>query len=276
MAETYRYAYFAEEKLLNSLSVYNTGYEKCHPGYQWGPGVRDHYLIHHIIRGRGCYTTQGKTWHLRKGDTFLLFPDVESCYRADDEEPWEYAWVGFAGNDAYSMIAHTDFSMEYLVQNHSEISEELFEKIRTVYESNGNTFQDAVSMTGGLYTLMGFLIRHSSGGKKREDFQADYVNRAMQYIAEKYSYPISVEDIALFTGVSRSYLYRLFRNSIRQSPKEYLLEYRIRQACHLLTRTNYPVQSIAHSVGFEDNLYFSKVFKKYMECTPSEYRSRHH
>lgn len=273
MADTYRYAYFATDKLLNSLSVYNAGYEKCHPGYQWGPGVRDHYLIHHIIRGKGSYTIEGRTYYLGTGDTFLLFPGVESCYRADEKNPWEYAWVGFAGNDAYSMIANTGFSKENPVFNQPEISSELFQKIRAVYEANGNTFRDAVSMTGALYSLMGFLMKHSAEKEQPKNPQVHYVERAVQYIAEQYSYPITVEDVAIYTGVSRSYLFRLFREKMKQSPKEYLLEYRIRQACQLLNQTDLPVGSIAHSVGFEDNLYFSKVFRKYKSCTPSEYRS---
>ena len=103
---------------------------------------------------------------------------------------------------------------------------------------------------------------------------AHYVERARQYIAEKYSYPITIEDVATYTGVSRSYLFRLFRKIIKQSPKEYLLEYRIGQACLLLNQTDLPVGSIAHSVGFEDSLYFSKVFKKNKQCTPTEYRNQ--
>jgi len=273
MAATYKYAYFAKDRLLNSLSVYNAGYEKCHPGYQWGPGVRDHYLIHHIICGRGCYTINGKKYHLKAGDTFLLFPNVESSYRADEQDPWEYAWVGFAGTDAYTMIAGTDFREENPVLDQGNISEELFQKIWEIYEANGNTFRDAVAMTGALYTLMGFLMEHSRGAEKRGNPQSDYVERARQYIAEQYSYPITVEDVAVYTGVSRSYLFRLFRSVMHQSPKDYLLEYRIRQACLLLNHTELPVGSIAHSVGFGDNLYFSKVFKKYKSYTPSEYRS---
>lgn len=272
MADTYKYEYYATDKLLNSLSVYNTGYEKCHPGYQWGPGIRDHYLIHHVIRGKGSYVIEGRMYHLNAGDTFLLFPNVESSYRADEEEPWEYAWVGFAGTDAYSMIANTDFSKENPVLDQRQISDELFRKIQAVYNANGNTFRDAVAMTGALYSLMGFLMHHSKGEGKSDNLQQHYVERARQYIAEQYSYPITVEDVAVYTGISRSYLFRLFRTMMKQSPKEYLLEYRIRQACQLLNHTELPVGSIAHSVGFEDNLYFSKVFKKYKNCTPSEYR----
>lgn len=273
MEDTYRYAYFAADKLLDSLYVHNAGYEKCHPGYQWGPGVRDHYLIHHIIRGKGSYTTGTRTYHLKAGDTFLLFPNVESCYRADTDDPWEYAWVGFAGNDAYSMITNTDFTMETPVLNQMDISPELSRKLRAIYEVNGNTFEDAVSMTGALYSMMGFLMKHSVKKEKNGNHQFDYVERARKYMEEKYSYPITVEDVAAYTGISRSYLFRLFSSVEHRSPKEYLLDCRIRQACRLLKQTDLSVQSIAHSVGFEDNLYFSKVFKKRKSCTPSEYRN---
>lgn len=102
-----------------------------------------------------------------------------------------------------------------------------------------------------------------------------YVERAKDYIASSYSYPITVEDVADYTGISRSYLFRAFQAYQKQSPKEYLTEYRIRQACHLLRETGLSVASIAYSVGFEDNLYFSKAFKKKMQMSPSQYRKNH-
>ena len=58
--ETYKYSYKVQEKLLSSLCVYNVGYQKCEPNYQWGPGIRDHYLIHHVICGCGYYAVHGR------------------------------------------------------------------------------------------------------------------------------------------------------------------------------------------------------------------------
>ena len=49
MNENYKNSYKSTEKELVSLAVYNVGYQKCNPKYQWGPGIRDHYLIDHII-----------------------------------------------------------------------------------------------------------------------------------------------------------------------------------------------------------------------------------
>lgn len=274
MADTYKYSYTVNEKLLSSLSVYNVGHQRCTPGYQWGPGVRDHYLIHHVINGKGTYEIEGKIWRLKKGDTFLVYPEMEVSYRADDEKPWEYAWVGFAGNDAGSLLANTDFTVKSPVLAQAEISHDIRQGIMKVYEYKGNGFCDAVSMTGALYALMSVLMRHSENVTIQRNPQVEYVDRAVQYIAERYSYPISVEDVADYTGVSRSHLFRLFRQEMQISPKDYLTDYRISQARRLLRETGLSVAAIAHSVGFEDNLYFSKAFKRVEGRTPTEYRGK--
>ena len=81
-----------------------------------------------------------------------------------------------------------------------------------------------------------------------------------------------MEDVAAYVGISRSHLFRSFQTYLGKSPKEYLSEYRIKQACHLLKETDLSVSAIAYSVGFENNLYFSKAFKKQKRVSPSEYR----
>lgn len=271
--ETYLNSYIAEGKLLNSLSVNNVGSQKCKPGFKVGPGVRDHYLIHHVLSGKGRFDFRGKTYYLKSGDTFLIYPNMEVCYQADEEEPWEYTWVGFTGADALYLLNHTAFSEDSPVLAQADISRQIEEKIRRVYEAKGNRFYDAVSMTGALYSMMAMLMENAGESGRRGAREA-YVERAIRYIAEHYSYPITVEDIAGYTGVCRSYLYRMFRGVMKMPPKDYLEEYRINQACQLLEETDITVAAVAHSVGYEDNLYFSKVFKKCRGQSPSEYRRK--
>ena len=103
MNQNYKNSYKVTEKELVSLSVYNVGFQKCDPLYQWGPGIRDHYLIHYIISGKGYYKIKNTTFTLQTGDSFLVYPNTEVLYFADETDPWEYAWVGFTGSDA-SMI----------------------------------------------------------------------------------------------------------------------------------------------------------------------------
>ncbi|MBQ5783001.1 MAG: helix-turn-helix transcriptional regulator, partial [Oscillospiraceae bacterium] len=72
-------------------------------------------------------------------------------------------------------------------------------------------------------------------------------------------------------GISRSHLYRVFISNLNQSPIDYLTEYRINEACNLIKNTTLSISEIAVSVGFFDQFYFSRVFKKIKKVPPSKY-----
>ena len=73
MNDQYKNSYKATAKELVSLSVYNVGYQLCDAGYQWGPGIRDHYLIHYVISGKGTYEVNNETHFLSAEDAFLVY-----------------------------------------------------------------------------------------------------------------------------------------------------------------------------------------------------------
>lgn len=101
-----------------------------------------------------------------------------------------------------------------------------------------------------------------------------YVEDSLQYIENNYDHSFSIQEIADSLGLERTYLYRLFKKVTVFSPQEYLLDYRIRKACELLQNTDLPIAQISRSVGYEDSLYFSRLFKQYMKSSPSSYRQK--
>ena len=96
---------------------------------------------------------------------------------------------------------------------------------------------------------------------------------AIKYIQFNYSHDISVDDIAKAVGVSRSHLFRSFESVLGQSPKEYLTDFRMKQACYLLEHSSLSITAIANSLGFDNSLYFSKTFHKQKQMSPKEYRT---
>ena len=108
--------------------------------------------------------------------------------------------------------------------------------------------------------------------RRAEDVATQYVQKAATYIAHHYAYPITVLDVASYVGIDRSHLYTVFKQVLGVSPKDYLTDFRIRKACTLLREPELSITAAANSVGFENNLYFSKVFRKRMGVTPSQYR----
>ncbi|MCR5641705.1 MAG: AraC family transcriptional regulator [Lachnospiraceae bacterium] len=271
--DSYKNSYKTTRRELVSLQVYNVGIEKCSASHTWGPGVRDHYLIHVIIRGKGRYRYDHKEYTLSAGDAFLVYPGSLVTYEADAKEPWEYAWVGFNGSDAAVILEATDFTRSEPVIYHVPLQEQLQQQIRRIYEASGNDFNHSVEMTGHLYTLLSTFM-HCSMGRSMTNTGQSYVQKSIEYISANYSYPITVEDIAAYVGLSRSQLFRSFRSVLSQSPKEYLTEFRLRQASYLLESTNLSITAIANSVGFDNSLYFSKTFHRQRNMTPSDYRLR--
>ncbi len=274
METTCKKSYKASPMGLASLSVYNVGCESCDPSYQWGPGVRNHYLIHAVIRGKGIYRTETEEYTLQAGDVFLVYPNTTVSYTADEADPWEYCWVGFNGSDALRMLETAGFRPDAPVLWDLPYAAELQETIMEIYRSRGSTLAHSVEMTGRLYVMLSLFLRNPPVPAEEADLMAAYTRQAMDYIHCHYSYPLLVEDIAAHIGISRSHLYRAFCTVTGKRPKIYLTEYRIQQACALLGRKDLSIAAIAQSVGYEDGLYFSKVFHKVKGVTPTEYAAR--
>ena len=102
-----------------------------------------------------------------------------------------------------------------------------------------------------------------------------YVEEALKYIEANYSEAVTIQDLANWLGLERTYLYRLFKSMVGVSPQAYLLDVHIRQACTLLTHSDLTITNIARSVGYEDSLYFSRLFRRKKGQTPSQYRLTH-
>ncbi len=185
----------------------------------------------------------------------------------------EYAWVGFTGSDAASILQTTDFSKSTPVIQNTPDGEHLHNQILKIYDARGNEFEHAVEMTGRLYTALAILMHNA---KKTPDSNTaqSYVQKGIEFITANYSYPITVEDIASYVGLSRSHLFRSFQTVLGLSPKEYLTDFRIKQSCLLLARSDLSITAIANSVGFDNSLYFSKAFHKEKGLSPKEYRTK--
>lgn len=259
------------ERRTASLFVQNVGCQQCSPGLGWGPGIRNHFLLHQVISGRGTYICREKRYELEAGDAFLVTPNTIIQYYADQEEPWEYVWVGFGGLDAVELMAQTVFTPEEPVLRRGEHSRELEALLRGVYEQYGSAQWQQLAMTAQLYQLLAFLVRGAGPKAAARQAQRDCAQAAAEYIVAHYEEPISVEWLAEHTAVSHSSLYRRFVKRFQMSPKRFLLEYRVERACHLLETTDFSVQEVSNSVGFEDPFYFSRAFKEIKGLSPRQY-----
>lgn len=98
--------------------------------------------------------------------------------------------------------------------------------------------------------------------------------KMLQFIADSYMDKISLTDIAASAGISKSEALRCFHRSVQTTPVDYLIQYRIRQAKHLLRTTDDTITRIAGQVGIDNINYFNRVFRQSCGITPSAYRTQ--
>ena len=119
--------------------------------------MRDHYLIHYVVSGRGTFTAAGRAFPVRAGEVFLVWPNVVVSYEADTESPWEYYWLGFSGPDAAALLARTDLRPDAPVL-HIDFGRTFQRYITAIYEARGQSAWSRTQMLGYAYLLLGKLI----------------------------------------------------------------------------------------------------------------------
>ncbi len=259
----------------HDLIVYYYGMEKCKSQHHW-TGVRDHYLIHYIMSGKGIFIYNNETYHLRAGQGFLICPNILSYYKADKEQPWEYCWIGFQGRKAKHYLSQLNLNMKqpiFYCQSKESIEKIVRQMMDTKSYSNGRELR----LTGLLYHFFAELAQSetpSSSMDHGQNYSQIYVNKATDFIEKNYSRKITIENIADYVGIDRKYLSRLFKDILHTSPQSFLINYRLNKACILLVENKLSITHIAHSVGYDDALLFSKMFKKYKGMSPTQYRKR--
>ena len=271
MADVYKQSFKQNYTNNIELSIFNCGLERCAPGQTWGRGIRDHYLIHLVVSGKGVFEVGGRTYEVVPGDLFFARPSQLIRYTADEVQPWEYSWVGFNGACAHKLAAQLPFTDDAPV-HHTSDPDGMRAALTNIYSSRGLQPQDEAAMVGYLYLFIAALMRETSAGKPHTaSSSSQYVLNAIKYIQFNYSHDISIDDVAKSVGVSRSHLYRVFMLNVGKSPIDYLTEYRINEACKLLRAGNLSIAEVAVSVGFFDQFYFSRVFKRAKGVPPSKY-----
>lgn len=99
-----------------------------------------------------------------------------------------------------------------------------------------------------------------------------YIKEALSFIEQNFQNDISVEDIAAFCGLNRSYFGKIFHDTVGKSPQEFLISYRMSKAGELLKLTSLSIGDIGNAVGYSNQLHFSRAFKNTYGVSPRAWR----
>ncbi len=252
-------------ELNTTLDFYETGPYKADESYRWGPGIQGLYVIHYIKKGSGFFETDQKLYKISAGESFIIYPEQTVKYYPDPSDPWEYCWVNFTGTGARDIIAMTAFS-EYPVCPKNAGLLEIFDK----FLKDKKYRYAQIFNLGMLQILLSEYIRLYPASRLEPTL--GHINYAHQCVNSGYHRQnFGVGELARAVGVERTYLYRIFMENDGVSPKQYIIDTRMKNALQMMERGITSIQLISYSVGYDDPLYFSNAFKKKFGLSPKNY-----
>ncbi len=253
------------QTIFKEINILYCGYEECEPNHSYGPALRSCNVIHFVLSGKGSLDICGKHYNIQKGTGFFFPPETLVSYRADNNNPWEYLWFAFTGSHAEECLYNSGISkqspiFEFDIENNSQIIKHIIKSLQNA--------ENQYTMLGSVISLFSNIL----GEISFETPQEKYIRKATEYMNINLSSGATVLNAALYAGIDKSYLHKLFKEHLAKSPAEYLVMLRMKEASRLIKNSTLSLENIAHSVGYSDGFIFSKAFKKYYGVSPSLYR----
>lgn len=239
------------------------------------PRGRIDYQILYIASGKAHFYFGGVEQIVHAGNMVLYRPKEEQRYYYYGADHTEVYWVHFTGGNVKNIlrkygipddmhVIHTGTSLEY-----KRLFLQMIQELKLCKEDYEELL---VNYLQQLLILIHRQINSKPRGKN--PILMEEIDSAVRYFHENYHKPISIEDYATSHHMSVSWFIRNFKEYTDSTPTQYLLSLRISNAQTLLESTNYNVTEIANIVGYENPLYFSRIFKKQSGLSPSEFRKQ--
>lgn len=270
-----------EGGLFTDLMPYQYGHETCVPGHAFGPARRSHYLFHYIISGSGTFTavsSQGNRtdFPVTAGEGFLIFPTEITSYIADFEDPWEYIWIEFDGTQVKTILDQLGLSPTSPIYHSRDdaLRARMLEAMQDLLAHGGESPLLSVAET---YRFLDSFMRSATPYRTPtvNKLHSYYVDEALAFISERYRSEITVEDVARHVGLNRSYFGKVFKETMGVSPQQFLIGFRMEKAADLLKLSALSVAEVGRSVGYPNQLHFSRAFKSVHGVSPRAWRHEH-
>lgn len=229
-------------------------------------------LVIFCFDGVGQFSTPTCQGTIKKGDIFFLPKGMEHQYKSSNKTPWSIYWVHINGHlfeQFMDFIGINKTKLTLKVSNQESLIDEFEQLLATRNKSYQlNSFILAANIIKKMFAL--FTVNSSVEPEQlRQDFNLSKVTGFME---ENISQKINLQEIADSLKLSKFYFSKKFLQHTGVSPIRYFLELKIKHACKLLDESNMSVKDVALKIGYEDPYYFSRLFKKIMGLSPTQYR----
>ena len=267
------------EDLSVPLRINNCGYYRVHttPVIETPhPEGRNDYQLLYIAAGKGEFYFKGskEPTIVTKGNMILFRPGEPQVYYYYAVDKTEVYWVHFTGWKVeeylkrYELPSHENVFYTGVSHDYPWIYNQMIRELQ-IQRVN---YEDMISLY--MHHIFISINRYIKEGRETKNDTISDVERAAHYFKENYNKQISIEQYAEEHLMSVNWFIHSFKNVMKMSPMQYIISLRIAMAKGYLENSTKNIAEISNEVGYENALYFSRLFRKSTGMTPTEYRKR--
>ncbi|MBQ7344786.1 MAG: helix-turn-helix transcriptional regulator [Oscillospiraceae bacterium] len=241
----------------------------------WRPRGRLDWQLLYVASGKTHFYFDGRSQEVTAGHMILFQPRQEQHYEYFAKDKPEVYWVHFTGSDVKNILRHYGIPLDrnVIYSGTSSTYAYLFKEMINELQTCRTGYQELLEMY-----LRQILLLVQRSWEERKPTVSSYIleemEHARRYFNEHYNEPINIEEYARSRGMSVSWFLRNFKQVTMKSPMQYILTIRINNAVSLLETTDYNVTEISTIIGYENPLYFSRIFRKQKGVSPSDFRKQ--
>jgi AraC family transcriptional regulator, arabinose operon regulatory protein len=262
--------------LISDLYLTDIGYyPKASHHFRERPFGSTQFILIYCVDGQGEIRI-GDTSHLVLADHFFIIPaGMAHAYHSDEQNPWSIYWIHFSGAKAGLFARQACQSLPIDRSKSSRINDriDLFSEILRNL-NRGFSIETLEYINLCLNYLLASFIHLSQFRLVKQAGENDPIAQSINFMLENLHKKLKLVDIARETGLSASHYSRLFLNRTGHPPIDYFIQLKIQRACRLLDNYGWMIADVSRETSFDDQFYFSRVFRKVMDMSPAEYRKR--
>ena len=246
------------------------------PAPSFRPHVEMDYYLIYLTENYLSVTVDEKKTYLQAGDLLIIPPSARYELQATVKEGnLSFYWLHYTGSQVEMLMENCDLypNIVYRITQNEAFTahfHRLFSLFEGFLQDRDTVLLDTLAPVHFLNMLAD--LRRSSHVTDPLYVHHDSIQHALRYMRRNFCEPISIEALAAMHNLSPSYFRTIFKKHTGSSPIDYVIDLRVNYAAQLLLGSNLSVQEISEMTGFQSQAYFSRIFKRKLGLTPTEYR----
>jgi len=266
---------FQEESPETIANMWNVGWEKqTSSTYSWDGTKRKEngiFIFQYTLSGCGAIDIANNSYLVKEKQAFLVeVPGQHRYFLPTNAKSWEFIYLTLYGKEVEHVWNYMLQQLGPIIKIPTEST--LIRLLFNIYqETMEQKIKDPFYASAKAYEFSMECYRFAKGLSLTKEMPLS-ISRAIMYMENNYNSPISLDDIALHAGLSRYYLIKQFSKTMNTTPGQYLNRIRIKKSIALLRKTDLPLKDIASQIGFDNDNYFNKVFRKMVGVAAGQFR----